>query len=60
MWKANANFALALKGEKKVQSAEKKSVRPKDVEKMRPTWRKLMKSYGDTCLGVRIERHLDD
>ena len=59
VWKADERFALALKGESKVESAEKKSATQRDAAKMRPTWEKLMKTYGDTVLGVRIERHLD-
>ncbi len=59
VWKADERFALALKGESKVEIAEKKAAKKRDASKMRPTWTKLMRTYGDTCLGARIERHLD-
>ena len=46
MWKADERFEKALKGEPKVEAAEKKTARERDPKKMRDTWRKLEKAYG--------------
>ncbi len=57
-WKADTDFKLALKGQSKVEGAEKKSLKERDPAKRRAMWQKLEEAYGDTCLGERIREQL--
>ncbi|MFV1958472.1 MAG: HEAT repeat domain-containing protein [Planctomycetota bacterium] len=58
VWKEESGFQKALKGEARVAAAEKKSARAKDPSRMRSTWEKLARAFGDTCLAPRIESQL--
>ncbi len=58
-WKADESIQKALKGEPRVDAAEKKDAKLRDHAKMRKDWEKLRDEYGDTCLAPRIDAHLD-
>jgi len=58
-WKDDDAFHLALKGQSKVEAAEKKALKERDPAKVASLWEKLLEKYGGTCLEQRIQQQLD-
>lgn len=58
-WKTRASFQLAIKGQPKVETAEKKALKERDPAKVRAMWQKLLDKYGRTCLEARIREQLE-
>lgn len=58
-WKDDDAFKLALKGQSKVEAAEKKALKERDPAKVVSMWEKLLEKYRGTCLEERIQQQLD-
>lgn len=57
-WEADPLVAKALKGESKVDAAERRAARLKDPAEAKAIFEALLKELGDTCLAARLQENL--
>ncbi len=58
-WESDPLFRKAVKGEARIAATRERAAKARDRAEADALWRRLLKSYGDTCLAERIKQNLE-